>query len=41
MDYKTIEVKRQDGITWLFFDRQEKKNAMNPREKISAGAGNF
>lgn len=30
MDYKTIEVNRQDGITWLVFNRPEKKNAMNP-----------
>jgi len=30
MDYKTIEVKRDGGITWLMFNRPEKKNAMNP-----------
>jgi trans-feruloyl-CoA hydratase/vanillin synthase len=30
MEYKTIEVKRDGGITWLMFNRPEKKNAMNP-----------
>jgi trans-feruloyl-CoA hydratase/vanillin synthase len=30
MDYKAIEIKRQEGVTWLRFNRPEKKNAMNP-----------
>ncbi len=30
MDYTAIEVKRQSGVTWLVFNRPEKKNAMNP-----------
>lgn len=30
MDYNAIEVKRQDGITRLIFNRPAKKNAMNP-----------
>lgn len=30
MEYSAIEVKRRDGVTWLAFNRPEKKNAMNP-----------
>jgi len=30
MEYKAMHVKRQDDITWLVFNRPEKKNAMNP-----------
>lgn len=30
MDYTAIELKRQSGVTWLVFNRPEKKNAMNP-----------
>ncbi|MBI4298968.1 MAG: p-hydroxycinnamoyl CoA hydratase/lyase [Chloroflexi bacterium] len=28
--YKTIKVEKEDGITWLYFNRPEKRNAMNP-----------
>ncbi|MBI4298624.1 MAG: p-hydroxycinnamoyl CoA hydratase/lyase [Chloroflexi bacterium] len=28
--FKTIKVEREDGITWLYFNRPEKRNAMNP-----------
>ena len=31
MDYETLEVRRQDGITTLAFNRPAKKNAMNPK----------
>jgi trans-feruloyl-CoA hydratase/vanillin synthase len=30
MEYTAIEVKREAGVTWLIFNRPEKKNAMNP-----------
>ena len=30
MEYSAIEIKRRDGVTWLAFNRPEKKNAMNP-----------
>jgi enoyl-CoA hydratase len=29
IEYKTIQVTRDGGITWLMFNRPEKKNAMN------------
>jgi trans-feruloyl-CoA hydratase/vanillin synthase len=30
MEYKAIELRRENGVTWLNFNRPEKKNAMNP-----------
>jgi trans-feruloyl-CoA hydratase/vanillin synthase len=28
--YKTVEIERQDGITFVILNRPEKRNAMNP-----------
>ena len=30
MEYKTIQVTCDGGITWLIFNRPEKENAMTP-----------
>lgn len=28
--YQTVKIEKRDGITWLYMNRPEKKNAMNP-----------
>ncbi len=30
VDYQTVKVEREDGITWVVLNRPEKRNAMNP-----------
>jgi feruloyl-CoA hydratase/lyase len=30
-DYETIRIEREDGITWVIFNRPEKRNAMSPQ----------
>ena len=30
-DYKTIKIEREGGLTWVIFNRPEKRNAMNPQ----------
>jgi feruloyl-CoA hydratase/lyase len=29
--YQSVKVEREDGITWLYFNRPEKRNAMSPQ----------
>src|SRR5579875_3253289 len=29
-EYRTLKVEREDGVTFLYFNRPEKRNAMNP-----------
>ena len=31
MNYECIRVEKQDGITWVIFNRPEKRNAMSPQ----------
>ena len=29
--YETIRIEKDDGIAWLYMNRPEKRNAMNPQ----------
>ena len=29
--YQSVKVEREDGITWLYFNRPEKRNATSPQ----------
>ena len=29
--YETIKVEKEDGITWVIFNRPDKRNAMSPQ----------